>query len=77
MNALLIRNADKLPGLEDNQIKTSCWIRLEKNKVRLVPVDSTYGLTILIILTISVASNFQTYMKSTKIVYEIEILGIE
>ena len=46
-------------------------------KARLVVADLTYGLKILTILVISVASNFKTDMKSPTIVYRKEILEIE
>ena len=74
MNALLIGNAHKLPGLEDDH---AMLIFQEQNKTRLVVVHSRYDLTIITILTIRVASNFKTDMKSPRIVYGIKILEIE
>lgn len=76
VNVLLIRSIHEFPGLEDDQIKTSCWIFLEKNKPRFVVVYSTNGLSNLKILTIILASNIQTDMISPRIVYQIEILGM-
>lgn len=62
MTALLICTTHKLPGRPDRDVML---IFPEKNEVCLVAVDSTNGLTI---LTIRVASSFQTYTKSPRIV---------